>query len=70
MLVLTRKKGEKLIIGDDVEIVINQLVGNRVSIGITAPRNVRIVRGELLETLVEHQDKEVSHKPDPEVVPS
>ncbi|MEO1525151.1 MAG: carbon storage regulator [Planctomycetota bacterium] len=47
MLVLSRKAGEKLIIGDDVVLTINRISGNRVAIGIEAPRNVRIVRGEL-----------------------
>ena len=47
MLVLSRKAGEKLMIGDDVVLTINRISGNRVAIGIEAPRDVRIVRGEL-----------------------
>ena len=47
MLVLSRKEGEQLLIGDDVVVTINRISGNRVAIGIEAPRNVRIVRGEL-----------------------
>ena len=47
MLVLSRKEGEQLMIGDDIVITINRISGNRVAIGIDAPRNVRIVRGEL-----------------------
>ncbi|MEO1614558.1 MAG: carbon storage regulator [Planctomycetota bacterium] len=47
MLVLSRKMGEKLMIGDDVVLTINRISGNRVAIGIEAPRDVRIVRGEL-----------------------
>lgn len=47
MLVLSRKEGEQLLIGDDVVLTINRISGNRVAIGIEAPRNVRIVRGEL-----------------------
>ncbi len=47
MLVLSRKAGEKLMIGDDVVLTINRISGNRVAIGIEAPKNVRIVRGEL-----------------------
>jgi carbon storage regulator len=47
MLVLSRKPGERLIIGDDIVLVINKIAGNRVTIAIEAPREVRVVRGEL-----------------------
>ena len=47
MLVLSRKKGEQIRIGDDVTITIHRISGNRVSIGIEAPGSCRIVRGEL-----------------------
>lgn len=47
MLVLSRKQGEQLMIGDDIVLTINRISGNRVAIGIEAPRDVRIVRGEL-----------------------
>lgn len=47
MLVLSRKEGEQLIIGDDIVLTVSRISGNRVAIGIEAPRNVRIIRGEL-----------------------
>jgi carbon storage regulator len=47
MLVLSRKEGEKILIGDGVVLTINRIAGNRVAIGIEAPRSVRVVRGEL-----------------------
>lgn len=47
MLVLSRKEGEKIIIGEGVVLTINRIAGNRVAIGIEAPRNIRVVRGEL-----------------------
>lgn len=47
MLVLSRKEGEKILIGDGVVLTINRIAGNRVAIGIEAPRNVRVIRGEL-----------------------
>lgn len=47
MLVLSRKAGDQLIIGDDVVLTVNKISGNRVAIGIEAPREVSIVRGEL-----------------------
>lgn len=47
MLVLSRKEGERLVIGDNIVVTINRISGNRVTLGIEAPRDVRIVRGEL-----------------------
>jgi carbon storage regulator len=47
MLVLTRKPGERVNIGGNVVVVITRVAGNRVTIGIEAPEEVRIVRGEL-----------------------
>jgi carbon storage regulator CsrA len=47
MLVLTRKTQEQIHIGDNITISILKLKGNTVRIGIEAPRNVRVLRGEL-----------------------
>ena len=47
MLVLSRKEGEQLVIGQNIVLTVNRISGNRVAIGIEAPRDVRIVRGEL-----------------------
>lgn len=47
MLVLSRKEGEQLLIGDDIVVTITRISGNRVAIGVEAPRDVRIVRSEL-----------------------
>lgn len=47
MLVLSRKVGERLVIGEDIVLVVNKVAGNRVVIAIEAPSSVRIVRGEL-----------------------
>ncbi len=47
MLVLSRKAGEEIIIGDNIRLVVNRVSGNRVTIGIAAPDDVHIVRGEL-----------------------
>ncbi len=47
MLVLSRKEGERLVIGEDITLVISKIEGNRVSIGIEAPRDVKIMRSEL-----------------------
>jgi carbon storage regulator CsrA len=47
MLVLTRKTQERIHIGDNITISILKLKGNTVRIGIEAPRDVRVLRGEL-----------------------
>ena len=47
MLVLTRKTDEQILIGENIKITLVRVRGNSVRIGIDAPRDVRIVRGEL-----------------------
>lgn len=47
MLVLTRKIDEQIKIGDDITITIIKLRNNQIRIGIDAPRDVRVLRGEL-----------------------
>ncbi len=47
MLVLTRKIGEKLVIGDNITVTVVQVNGNKVRLSIDAPSDVRILRGEL-----------------------
>lgn len=49
MLVLSRKAGERIRIGKDVEITILRLTGGRVQIGVAAPRDVKVARGELID---------------------
>ena len=47
MLVLSRKIGERLVIGDNITVFVSRVAGNRVTLGIEAPSEVRIIRGEL-----------------------
>jgi len=47
MLVLSRKNGESIIIGDDIRVTVLESRNNRVKIGITAPKDVDIYREEL-----------------------
>lgn len=49
MLVLSRKRGQSIKIGDNIEITIMDMDEDKVSIGIVAPRNIEIVRTELLD---------------------
>lgn len=50
MLVISRKKSESVLIGDDIEILVTDIGSDRVKIGIKAPKGVPILRRELLET--------------------
>lgn len=47
MLILSRKQGEEIIIDGKIKIVVTRLDSGRVSIGIEAPRDIPVVRGEL-----------------------
>lgn len=47
MLVLSRKVGQRIVIGDNITVVVNRVAGNRVTLGIEAPDDVHIMRGEL-----------------------
>ena len=51
MLVLSRKKGETIKIGDDIEITIVAVANDQVKIGIQAPKNIEILRKELFEEI-------------------
>lgn len=48
MLVLSRKLGEEILIGNDVRLVVYRIKGNRVRLGIAAPDGVPVHRAELL----------------------
>jgi carbon storage regulator len=56
MLVISRKAGESLILSDDIKITVISVSSDKVSIGIEAPKDVKIVRQELLETIQANQD--------------
>ena len=53
MLVLTRKPGEKILIGDDIVITVLDARGDSVRIGIDAPRGVKIQRDEVVRAVSE-----------------
>ena len=49
MLVLSRRVGESIVVGDDVTVTVLEVRGDVVRIGIDAPRSVRVHRAELLQ---------------------
>lgn len=54
MLTLTRKIGESIVIGDDIQVVVRSVRGRAVRLGIETPRGMRIVRLEILDSVREH----------------
>ena len=57
MLVLTRKTGEAIQIGDDIEITVVSIKGDQIKLGINAPKNIEIHRKEIyLEIQKENED--------------
>lgn len=58
MLVLTRKIGEQIVIGDDIKIKIVEVKGKQVRVGIEAPRSVEVNREEIYQQ--KHGEKEVT----------
>ena len=57
MLVISRKINEKIRIGDNIEIVVVSIDKNQVKIGIEAPKNVTILRAELIEQITKENKK-------------
>lgn len=53
MLALTRKKGESIIISDNIEVVILSVQGEQVKLGINAPKSISVNRREIFEQIVE-----------------
>jgi carbon storage regulator len=51
MLILTRKLGEKIAIGDDITITLVEIKGTQVKLGIEAPKNIEIHRQEVYERI-------------------
>ena len=53
MLILTRKPGESVYIGDDIKVTLMEIKGNQVRVGVDAPRSVKIYREEIYLQILE-----------------
>ena len=64
MLIITRKPGEKIMLGDDVVVHVMEIVGNSVRIGIQAPRSVPVYREEIWNAVREENQAAAAASPD------
>jgi carbon storage regulator len=55
MLILTRRVGETVVIGDEVQVTVLGVKGNQVRLGVTAPRDVSVHRQEIYERIRKEQ---------------
>jgi carbon storage regulator len=58
MLILTRRVGETLMIGDEVTVTVLGVKGNQVRIGVNAPRDVAVHREEIYDRIKTEQDQQ------------
>jgi carbon storage regulator len=63
MLILSRRLGESLTIGDDVVVTVVGVSGNQIRLGITAPREVRVLREEIYKA-VREENQAAANAPD------
>jgi len=55
MLVLSRRAGESLVIGDEIVLTVLAIEGDKIKIGVTAPRTIPIMRQELWQAIKEQE---------------
>jgi carbon storage regulator (csrA) len=60
MLVITRKKGESILIGDDIEIIVVKTDDGNVKLAINAPKNISVLRKELYKQVTEENQNSVA----------
>jgi carbon storage regulator len=64
MLVLTRKSNQSIMIGDEIEVTVLAIMGEKVRIGIQAPRDIPVFRKEVYLEIQQEQGKDVRNEVD------
>ena len=64
MLILTRRLGETLVIGDDVTVTVLGVRGNQVRLGVNAPKDVAVHREEIYQRIQNEKDAVISAEND------
>jgi len=70
MLIITRRPGEKVMLGDDIVLHVMEIVGNSVRIGIEAPRSLPVYREEIWNAVREENQAAARVSPDSLPAPS
>ena len=64
MLILTRRVGETLMVGDDVTITVLGVKGNQVRLGVNAPRDIAVHREEIYQKIQSEKSSDAEGSPD------
>ena len=68
MLIITRRAGEKVMVGDDVVVHVMEIVGNSVRVGIQAPRSLPVYREEIWDAV--RQENQAASQAAPDALPA
>jgi carbon storage regulator len=68
MLILTRKKGQSIIINNNIEIMISSIDGDQVKIGINAPKEVNVLRKEVYDAIQQSNKEAISSNIDISII--
>ncbi len=63
MLILTRKVGESVLIGDDISITVLSVRGNQVKLGVQAPKEVSVHREEIYQRILQSKKEYINETP-------